>query len=84
MKPFNKADGINARISLNVGLLNGGRFRVAAHMKQWIAAYQDAVWDPAAYEKGEWQRLDDGSFSVDCLDSAEYGFYPYKRWIEMN
>lgn len=84
VKPFNKADGINARISLNVGLLNSGRFRVANHMKQWIAAYQDAVWDPAAYEKGEWQRLDDGSFSVDCLDSAEYGFYPYKRWIEMN
>ena len=52
------------------------------------AAVKDAIvqagGNPAAYEKGEWQRLDDGSFSVDCLDSAEYGFYPYKRWIEMN
>ena len=63
-------------------LINGGRFRVAAHMREWLRAYEDAVWDPAAYERGEWERLDDGSFPVDCLDSAEYGMYPYRRFLE--
>ena len=84
VKGFDKGDGINSRISLNVGLMNAGRFRVAEHMKEWIRAYQDAVWDPAAYEKGEWARLDDGSYPVDCLDSAEYGMYPFKRYLIMN
>lgn len=81
VKPFDKKDGINERISLNELLLNTGRFKVARHLKQWIQAYQDATWDPDAYEKGEWSRLDDGSFPVDCLDSTEYGFYPYKRFL---
>lgn len=81
VKPFNKADGINERISLNELLLNTKRFRVATHLKKWIQAYEDATWDPDAYEKGEWSRLDDGSFPVDCLDSTEYGFYPYKRYL---
>lgn len=81
VKGFGKGDGINQRVSLNAALIDSGRFRVAAHMKQWIRAYEDAVWDPAAYEKGEWARLDDGSFPVDCLDSAEYGFYPYRRYM---
>lgn len=82
IKGFDKKDGINERISLNAMLINTGRFRVAAHMKQWLSAYQDATWDPDAYEKGEWERLDDGSFPVDCLDSAEYGFYPYRRFLQ--
>ena len=82
VKPFDKSDGINNRISLNEMLINTGRFRVAEHMKQWRQAYQDATWSPTAYEKGEWERLDDGSFPVDCLDSAEYGFYPYSRYIQ--
>lgn len=81
VKGFDKGDGILSRISLTGRLMNQGRFRVAAHMKQWIQAYQDAVWDPAAYERGEWARLDDGSFPVDCLDSAEYAFYPYRRFL---
>ena len=82
VQPFNKGDGINSRISLNAMLMNSGRFRVAAHMKEWLRAYEDAVWNPAAYERGEWERLDDGSFPVDCLDSAEYGMYPYRRFLE--
>lgn len=82
VKGFDKSGGINERISLNALLIHAGRFRVAAHMKQWIRAYQDAAWNPAAYEKGEWERLDDGSFPVDCLDSAEYGFYPYRRFLQ--
>ncbi|MBQ9299672.1 MAG: phage terminase large subunit [Clostridia bacterium] len=82
VKGFDKGDGINERISLNAALLSAGRFRIAGHMKQWIRAYQDAVWSQAAYEKGEWERLDDGSYPVDCLDSAEYGFYPFKRFLQ--
>ena len=82
VKGFDKGDGINARISLNAMLINSGRFRIAGHMKQWISAYEDAVWSQAAYERGEWERLDDGSYPVDCLDSAEYGFYPFKRYLQ--
>ncbi|MBQ9198363.1 MAG: phage terminase large subunit [Clostridia bacterium] len=81
VKEFGKGDGINARISLNAMLLNAGRFRIAGHMKQWLRAYEEAVWNPAAYERGEWERLDDGSYPVDCLDSAEYGFYPFERFL---
>ena len=72
----------NERISLNAKLINAGRFRIAKHMKEWIRAYTDAVWSPAAYERGEWARLDDGSYPVDCLDSAEYGLYPFKRYLQ--
>ena len=83
VKRFDKKDGINNRISMNAMLINTGRFRVAEHMRQWRQAYQDATWNPAAFEKGEWERMDDGSYPIDCLDSAEYGFYPYKRFIEI-
>jgi len=81
VKSFNKGDGINQRIALNAMLISAGKFRVAEHLTEWLRAYEDAVWDPAAFEKGEWKRLDDGSYPVDCLDSAEYAFYPYKRYL---
>lgn len=81
VKGFDKGDGINERISAAMLLMNAGRFRVAAHMKPWIDAYENAVWSAAAFEKGEWARTDDGSYPVDCLDSAEYGFYPCKRYL---
>lgn len=79
VKGFDKSDGINNRISANMLLLNTGRFKVAEHMDKWIEAYTNATWNPTAYEKGEWERLDDGSYPIDCLDSAEYGFYPYRH-----
>ena len=44
-------------------------------------AYQMAVWDAEEYEKGEWVRVDDGSYPVDCLDSAEYSMYGFKRHL---
>ena len=47
-----------------------------------IAPGADPAVHAAAYERGEWERLDDGSFPVDCLDSAEYGMYPYRRFLE--
>ena len=40
-----------------------------------------ATWAENDFEKGEWVRLDNGSYPVDCLDSAEYSFYPLRRFI---
>ncbi len=81
VRAFDKSDGINQRIELNEKLLRQGRFRIAAHMKEWLDAYASAVWDAGAYEKGVWERLDNGSYPVDCLDSTEYAVYPYARYL---
>ena len=40
-----------------------------------------AVWSDKEYEKGDWVRVDDGSYPVDCLDSAEYSMYNFKRFL---
>lgn len=40
-----------------------------------------AVWSDADWAKGDWVRVDDGSYPVDCLDSAEYSMYSLKRFI---
>lgn len=76
-----KSDGINARIELTCMLLMQGRYFVAEHMERWHEALTMATWSAEAYEKGEWVRVDDGSYPVDCLDSAEYSFYPYARYL---
>lgn len=77
--PAYKKDGIVDRIRLGNILINQGRFYVMRHMKPWIEAYENAMWDDEEYEKGEWERIDDGSYPVDCLDSAEYSIQPYKE-----
>ncbi len=82
VKPFNKADGINARIELTCMLMMQGRYKVADHMELWHEALQMATWDEKAYEKGEWWRLDNGSYPVDTLDASEYSYYPYARYLE--
>lgn len=82
VRAFDKQDGINSRIELNEMLMTQGRFRVAEHLKQWHEAYQMAVWDENAYEKSSWVRLDDGSYPLDCLDSAEYAFTNFRRYLE--
>ncbi|MBR1710610.1 MAG: terminase family protein [Clostridia bacterium] len=82
VKAFDKSDGINARIELTCMLQMQGRFLIAEHLAPWHEAYQMAVWDEHAYTKGEWARLDNGSYPVDCLDSTEYGFYPFARYLE--
>ena len=82
VKSFNKADGINARIELTCMLLMQGRYKVADHMSPWHEALQMATWDEKAYEKGEWWRLDNGSYPVDTLDAAEYSYYPYAKYLE--
>lgn len=79
--PAYKADGIVDRIRLTNILINQGRFRVAAHMKSWLNAVENAVWDDDEYEKGNWVRVDDGSYPVDCLDSSEYAVHPYKKYL---
>jgi PBSX family phage terminase large subunit len=79
VRAFNKGDGILARIEFNSMLLAQGRFKIASHMKKWHEAYQMATWNTDDYAKGEWVRTDDGSYPIDALDSAEYGFYGFKR-----
>lgn len=76
-----KSDGIRARIELTCMLLMQGRYRVADHLDKWHEALQMATWDEGAYEKGEWQRLDNGSYPVDALDSSEYSVYPFARYL---
>ena len=77
-----KTDGIQARIELTCMLLMQGRYFVADHMEYWHEALQMATWSEDAYSKGEWIRLDNGSYPVDALDSAEYSYYPYNKYLE--
>jgi PBSX family phage terminase large subunit len=77
--PAYKKEGIVDRIRLNNILINQDRFRVASHMKSWQNAYENAMWSDEDYEEGEWVRVDDGSYPVDCLDSTEYAIHPYKK-----
>lgn len=76
-----KSDGIRPRIELTCMLLMQGRYFVAEHLAPWHEALQMATWDEAAYEKGEWERLDNGSYPVDALDSSEYSVYPFARYL---
>lgn len=79
--PSYKKDGIVDRIRLTNILITSGRYKIASHLRPWIRAIEDAVWDDDEYEKGEWVRVDDGSYPVDCLDSSEYGTQPYKKLL---
>lgn len=81
VRSFNKGDGILERIELSCLLLAQGRYKINSKLDKWHEAYQMAVWSEDSYEKGEWVRLDDGSYPVDCLDSAEYSLYPLKRFL---
>lgn len=78
---FNKSDGILERIELSSMLLNQNRYKINKRMDKWFEAYQMAVWSDKEYEKGDWVRVDDGSYPVDCLDSAEYSVYPLKKFL---
>lgn len=81
VRGFDKSDGILERIQLSSMLLGQGRYKINSRMDKWHEAYQNAVWSEKDYEKGDWVRLDDGSYPVDCLDSAEYSLYPLKRFL---
>lgn len=81
VRGFDKSDGILERIELTCMLLAQGRYKINSRLSKWHEAMQNAVWDDSHFEKGEWVRLDDGSYPVDCLDSAEYSLYPLKRFL---
>jgi len=76
--PSYKKDGILDRIRLFCLLIGQGRLLVARHLTQWVEAFYAAAWDEAAKSRGQWVRVDDGSYPLDCLDSAEYGVIPFK------
>lgn len=79
--PFNKGDGILQRIELTSMLMAQGRYKLNSRMKKWAEALVMATWSDSDFAKGEWVRVDDGSYPVDCLDSAEYSYYPFKRML---
>lgn len=81
VRGFDKSDGILERISLTTMLMNQGRFRISSAMTKWHEAYEMATWSEKEYERGEWVRVDDGSYPVDCLDGSEYSVYPFKRFL---
>ena len=81
VRGFDKSDGILERIELTCMLLAQGRYKINSRLSKWHEAMQNAVWDDGQFEKGEWVRLDDGSYPVDCLDSSEYSLYPLKRFL---
>lgn len=81
VRSFDKRDGILERIELSCLLLAQGRYKINSKLDKWHEAYQMAVWSEDSFEKGAWIRLDDGSYPVDCLDSAEYSLYPLKRFL---
>ncbi|MDR2649148.1 MAG: terminase family protein [Clostridiales bacterium] len=76
--PSYKKDGIEDRIRLQSILIYENRLLVRSELAPWITAYTSAVWNEKDKEKGNWVRVDDGSYPVDCLDSAEYAIQPYK------
>lgn len=81
VRGFDKSDGILSRIELDCMLLAQGRLKISSRMTKWHEAFQMAVWSDKEFEKGEWVRVDDGSYPVDCLDSAEYSLYPLRRFL---
>ena len=54
---------------------------VATHLTPWLEAFYGASWCEKSRQKGQWVRVDDGSYPVDCLDSAEYAAIPYKKLL---
>lgn len=76
--PAYKKDGILDRVRLHSALINRNRLFVARHLSEWLRAYENAVWDEKRRQLGDWVRLDNGSYPVDCLDSAEYATTAYK------
>jgi len=82
--PSYKKDGILDRIRLFCLLIGQGRLKVAGHLGEWVDAFYSATWDEGARGRGAWVRVDDGSYAVDCLDSAEYGVVPFKGEVVRN
>ena len=73
-----KKDGILDRIRLVNMLINQERLFLHKGMTEWIEAFENACWSEKEKSVGEWVRVDDGSYPLDCLDSLEYAIQPYK------
>ena len=61
---------INDRIAFYNSLIAQGRWKVMAHCRHIIGAFEQAVYDDT--KKNQDVRLDDGQMNVDSLDSTEY------------
>lgn len=66
---------VNDRIQMTLKLQATGRFKIHKDCVNLIEALQQAVWNNK--EGHEDERLDNGSFSVDSLDSWEYSLEPH-------
>lgn len=77
VNPSFKKDGILQRIRATEMLFGSNKLFISPHLQLWVDAFENATWNVKEFEKGEWVRLDDGSFPVDCLDSFEYTISPF-------
>lgn len=65
---------IKDRIDVTVTLVSQNRFYYTEEADTVKAALSEAMWCPKAAEKGEDERLDDGTTDIDTLDAFEYSF----------
>jgi len=79
VNPSYKDDSIVNRIRFIDILINQNRFFINSTLENWITAYSECCWDAEEFNNGEWVRVDNGSYPVDCLDSTEYALIPYKQ-----
>src|SRR5690606_22295934 len=68
VNPNFKKDRILNRIRLNETLITNFRFFILNKgvFKPWIEAYENATWDKKHFDNGEYVRVDNNSFPVDC------------------
>ena len=61
------------RIELDCQLFGQGKRFILRKCKGLIEAYTEALWS----DKGEDERLDDGSTDIDSLDANEYSYFNF-------
>lgn len=77
--PAYKKDGILYRIKLTQLLFMNDRIIISDASQHLREAFEQALWDSAAAEKGLQERLDDGTSDIDSLDSFEYAITPFSE-----
>lgn len=77
---------VEVRIKTGVNLLYTGRLKIHQTCAHTIQQLEEAVWDEAKAEKGEWARLDNPNLdiTVDCLDALEYGITEMSQYLFNN
>lgn len=63
-----KKSDITQRIRFYTSLISRDQYRIAAHCRNTIRAFCEAVWEGGSCDR----RLDDGSTNIDSLDAQEY------------